>query len=226
MGVISWEEREWWLSQLEWWLPGSGATPIMSISHPQEILTQPQDTVLNKQLKASSLGPFSVRFSTSYIKILEPLGVLGNREGISLKMWGECSEWSKCDRWTGAGLGAVFSLLLYLPSSLPLVLGNMWNSKALPLSCVWVLESGTVSRIERQRWGGPALLNVYPGHQPGAPPGFGCWPLLPCRRSWWRLEKLIELLLGNSPPGHLSSLLWLLHLSWKITKPGVEFDQK
>ena len=105
-------------------MPGSGVTPIMSISHHQEVLPQPQDTVLNKQLKTSSLGPFPVRFSTSYIKIPEPLWVLGNRRGISLKMWGEHSEGSKCEKWTGARLEAVFSLLLYLPSSLPLVLGN------------------------------------------------------------------------------------------------------
>ena len=84
----------------------------------------------------TSLGPFPVRFSISYIKIPEALWVLGNRRGISLKMWGERSEGSKCEKWTGARPEAVFLLSLYLHSSLPLVLGNKWNSKSLFFSCV------------------------------------------------------------------------------------------
>lgn len=155
---------------------------------------------------------------------------------------------SKWKRWTRARLEVRFSLPLhlalpsFLSASVPafltaslaflsfclLTLGNLWNSKALsPLCvCVCMLDSGIGSHIERAGVRRSRYPKCLPRSPAKCPDRVGHWVLLPCWRSWWQLEKLIEVLLGSSAQGHLSSLLWLLHLSWKITKSGVEFDQK
>ena len=95
-------------------------------------------------LKTSPLVPLPIRFSISYIKILEPPWVLGNRRAVSLKCGvSTVKGLSVRDRpepnlkWCSLCFCVCLPhCLSRLPFILPLDLGSMWNSKAFSLSFV------------------------------------------------------------------------------------------